>query len=88
MTNYALVTETTQIKMAPGMLKGFYISSVTGSPTITIYDSAVGSTSLKIVDTFVAIAAIPFLINKDGPFFKNGLYVVISGAVSVTFFFD
>jgi hypothetical protein len=82
---YQLISATTQIKNAPGLIGGIFCSSVTGSPTLTVYDDVSGGTTTKIVDTFTLTAGTPF------PFpalFNKGLNMVISGTASLTVFFN
>jgi hypothetical protein len=87
MSNYSQISATTLVKNQPGKLKGIFCSSVTSSPTITVYDAQVPGTDVKIIDTFTLTAAsnINFY---DGINCENGLYVVISGTASVTVYFE
>ena len=57
---------------------GIFVSSVTGSPTITIYDSATTTTTKKVVSSFVPIAGImyPFPLAMT-----DGIYIVITGTI-------
>lgn len=87
MSNYSQISATTLVKNQPGKLKGIFCSSVTSSPTITVYDAQTPDTSVKIIDTYTMTAAsnINFY---DGINCENGLYVVISGTASVTVYFE
>lgn len=72
------------LKTGPGQLGGIFVSSVSGFPTITLYDgtSASGAT---IVAQFSPIAGTPY------PFpcrFSTGLYAAIGGTVNATAFFN
>lgn len=81
---YAPFSASGALKTGPGQLGGIFVSSVSGSPTITIYDSIAGSGSV-IVAQFVPVAGVPY------PFpcrFSTGLYVVIGGTVNATAFFN
>lgn len=88
MANYTQITATAQIKPAAGKLKGIFVSSVSGTPTITVYDSFQSSTSDP-----VAIATYTPTANTnhtffDGMFLKNGLYIVLGGTVSATILYE
>lgn len=60
-------------------LLGIFVSSCSGTPTITIYDDASTGTTTKLVDTFTPIAGtwypLPFRANK-------GLNLQLGGTVS------
>lgn len=64
-----------------GVLGGFFCSTASATPTVTIYDDGATGTATKIVDTFVPVSGqwypLPFA-------FAKGLNVVISGTVSGT----
>lgn len=87
MSNYSQISATTLVKNQPGKLKGIFCSSVTSTPTITVYDAQTPDTSIKIIDSYTLTAAsnINFY---DGINCENGLYVVISGTASVTVYFE
>lgn len=84
MSNYAAITATTQIKPAAGKINCIFVSSVSGTPTITVYDSFKSSASDPVVlATFTPTA------NTNHNFFQGlyankGIYVVIGGTVSAT----
>jgi hypothetical protein len=87
-SNYAQITATTQIKPMSAKLKGIFVSAASLVPTITIYDSAVSSTSDPvIIATFIPVASTHYNF-FDGIFTNKGLYVVISGTVSCTIAFE
>jgi hypothetical protein len=87
-SNYDQITATTQIKVMPAKLKGIFVSAASSTPTITVYDSAVSSTSDPVViATFTPVAATHYNF-FDGIFTNKGLYVVISGTVSCTIAFE
>jgi len=87
MSNYSQISATTLVKNQPGKLKGIFCSSVTSTPTITVYDAQVPGTDVKIIDTYTLTAATNMNF-YDGINFENGLYVVISGTASVTVYFE
>jgi hypothetical protein len=87
MSNYSQISATTLVKNQPGKLKGIFCSSVTSSPTITVYDAQVPGTDVKIIDTYTLTAATNMNF-YDGINCENGLYVVISGTASVTVYFE
>lgn len=69
-------------KSSGGTMGGILVSSVSGSPTIAVYDGAT-SAGTKIVDTFVPVAGTYYPM----PFsFQVGLSVVIASTVSCTVF--
>jgi hypothetical protein len=81
---FSQISASAAVKSGPGLLGGVFVSSVTGSPTVTIYDNTAAS-GTKIADAFVPTAA------KAYPFpsrFSTGLYVAISGTCSLTVFYD
>lgn len=88
MSTYVAITATSQVKTDAAKLKTIFVSSVSGSPTITIYDSSSKSTSDPVVlATFVPVAATVYNF-FDGLYLSKGLYVVIGGTVSATIGFD
>jgi hypothetical protein len=87
MSNYSQITATTLLKNQPGKLKGIFCSTVTSTPTITVYDAQTPDTAVKIIDTYT-LAAATNMNFYDGINCENGLYVVISGTASVTVYFE
>ena len=88
MSNYAAISATTQIKPIAGKINGIFVSAASSTPTITVYDSAVSSTSDPVVlATFTPTA------NTNHNFFQGlytnkGIYVVIGGTVSATISYE
>jgi hypothetical protein len=88
MSNYIAITATKQIKVGAGKLNGIFVSSVSGSPTITVYDSGASSNSDPVVlATFIPTA------NTNHNFFQGlylskGIYVVLGGTVSATISYE
>ena len=87
MSNYSQISATTLVKNQPGKLKGIFCSTVTSTPTITVYDAQVADTTVKIIDTYTLTAASNMNF-YDGINCENGLYVVISGTASITVYFE
>jgi len=87
MSNYSQISVTTLVKNQPGKLKGIFCSTVTSTPTITVYDAQTPDTNVKIIDTYTLTAATNMNF-YDGINCENGLYVVISGTASVTVYFE
>ena len=87
MSNYSQISATTLVKNQPGKLKGIFCSTVTSTPTITVYDAQTPDTTVKIIDTYTLTAASNMNF-YDGINCENGLYVVISGTASVTVYFE
>lgn len=80
-----VISATTQVKIGQGTLRGMFVTAASNTPTITIYDSESKSTSDRtIVAVFTPVAATPYHLDDDGILFQKGLYVVISGTVTVT----
>lgn len=91
MAHYKQISATTQIKVGAGKIKGVFVSSVSGSPTITVYDSDQSSASdPKIIDTFIPVASTlyPFSQYDNGIWANKGIYIVLGGTVSATAFYE
>ena len=88
MANYTYITATANIKPAAGKLKGIFVSAASGTPTITVYDSAAATTTATILGTFTPAAATSYLLPLDGAYAKNGIYVVIGGTVNATVIYE
>ena len=88
MANYTQITATANIKPAAGKLKAIFVSAASGTPTITVYDSASTTTTKTILSVFTPTAATNYIFPIDGVFFNSGLYVVISGTVSATIIYE
>jgi len=75
-----LISATTQFNASFEQL-GYIVCSASTAGTVTIYDSATSGTTNKIVDAFplVAGSCYPFLFG-----FKDGIYIVIGGAATIT----
>lgn len=87
-SQYKQISASTQIKPAAAKLKGIFVSAASGTPTITVYDSAVSSNSdPKVIDTFTPTANTNHNF-YDGLYTNKGLYVVIGGTVSCTIAYE
>ena len=87
--NYERITATHQIKVGFTVLKGIFISAASSTPTITIYDSGTASNSDPIIiGVFTPAAATNPTFTANGISASKGLYVVISGTVTATLFFE
>lgn len=82
--NFKIVSATGNVNPNGGALLGIFVSSASGSPTITIYDSATTTTTDPIVSVFTPVAATWYPIPAV---YKNGLYVVIAATVGCTVIF-
>lgn len=87
MSNYAQISDTKLVKNSQGKVKGIMVSAVSGSPTITVYDQETPGTSIKVIDTFIPVAATNYNF-FDGINCTNGIYVVIGGTVSATVYYE
>lgn len=88
MANYTYITATANIKPMAGKLKGIFVSAASGTPTITVYDSAAATTTNTILGVFTPVAATSYILPLEGAYAKNGIYVVISGTVSATVLYE
>jgi ABC-type nitrate/sulfonate/bicarbonate transport system substrate-binding protein len=88
MANYTYITATANIKPMAGKLKGIFVSAASGTPTITVYDSAAATTTDTILGVFTPVAATSYILPLEGAYAKNGIYVVISGTVSATVLYE
>ncbi|HDR9497601.1 TPA: hypothetical protein QDC06_000803 [Burkholderia cepacia] len=78
---YKQITANGNVCANDGILGGIFVSSASGTPTITVYDDQATGTTTKIVDTFTPVAGTWYPL----PFaFSKGLNVVIGGTVSAT----
>jgi hypothetical protein len=73
-----------------GKLKGIFVSAASATPTITVYNSAAATTTDTILGVFTPTAGTSYVFTGDegGVFFSSGLYIVISGTVAATAFFE
>jgi ABC-type nitrate/sulfonate/bicarbonate transport system substrate-binding protein len=88
MANYTYITATANIKPMAGKLKGIFVSAASGTPTITVYDSAAATTTDTILGVFTPVAATSYILPLEGAYAKNGIYVVIAGTVSATVLYE
>jgi hypothetical protein len=81
-----------QIKVGAGKLKGIFISTASGTPTLAVYDTATSSTSDPVIlDTFTPSGNTMYLLSGDdgGIFFNKGLYIDKGGTtVNCTIFYE
>jgi hypothetical protein len=88
MANYTAISATTQIKRDAGKLRGIYVSSASSTPTITVYDSFSSSASDPVVlATFTPTGNTNHNF-FDGLYTNKGIYVVITGTVAATVYYD
>jgi hypothetical protein len=66
-------------------VRGIFVSAASGTPTLTVYDSASNTTTNPIVQTFTPVAGEFYEIPAMA---MNGVYVVVGGTVSATLFAD
>lgn len=85
MSNYAYIEATANIKSQPGKLKGIFVSTAGG--TITVYDTQTTDTTATVLGVFTpsAGANVNFY---DGINVENGIYVVITGIIKATIYFE
>ena len=54
---YKQISATGNVSAYPCKVVGIFVSAASGTPTITVYDSATTTTTAKVVDTFTPVAA-------------------------------
>jgi hypothetical protein len=87
MSNIAYIEATSLVKSAPAKLKGIFVSAASSTPTITIYDTQTSETSVTVLGVFTPVAATNYNF-FDGLNTANGLYVVTSGVVKCTVYYE
>jgi hypothetical protein len=87
MSNVSYIEATTQVKQGPGKLKGIFVSTAGSTPTITVYDTQSSGTSATILGVFTPVSATNYNF-FDGLNVANGIYVVISGTVKATVYYE
>ena len=87
MSNIAYLDATALVKSAPAKLKGIFVSAASSTPLITVYDTQKSGTSVKVLDTFTPVAATNYNF-YDGLNTATGFYVVISGTVKCTVYYE
>ena len=88
MSNYTAISATAQIKRDAGKLNGIFVSSASGTPTITVYDSFSSSTSDPVVLATFTPTANTMHNFFQGLYTNKGIYVVIGGTVSATISYE
>jgi hypothetical protein len=87
MSNIAYIEATSLVKSAPANLKGIFVSAASSTPTITVYDTQTSETSVTVLGVFTPVAATNYNF-FDGLNTANGLYVVTSGVVKCTVYYE
>ena len=87
MSNIAYLEATASIKKGAGKLKGIFVSAASSTPTITVYDTETNGTDVTVLGVFTPTAATNYNF-YDGLNTENGIYVVISGTVKATFYYE
>ena len=86
---YKNISATNQVKVGFTVLKGIFVSAASSTPLITVYDSGTASTGdPTILGVFAPAAATNHTFTANGITASNGLYVVISGTVVATLFYE
>ena len=85
MSNYTYTEATGNIKSQPGKLKGIFVSTAGG--TITVYDTQTTDTTATVMGVFTPTGATNYNF-YDGINVENGIYVVISGIVKATIYYE
>jgi hypothetical protein len=91
LNNTSPATGNNQVKVGFGKIKGIFVSTASNTPRITIYDSATASTSdPEIIHQITPTNATVRLFSGDvsGITFSKGLYVLITGDVSMTVIYE
>jgi hypothetical protein len=80
-----------QVKVGAGKLKGIFVSTASGTPTLAVYDTATASTSDPVIlATFTPAGNTMYLLSGDdaGIYFSRGLYFDKGGNVNYTVFYE
>ena len=81
-----------QVKVGAGKLKGIFISTASGTPTLAVYDTATASTGDPVIlATFTPTANTMYLLSGDdgGIFFSRCLWIDKGGTtVNCTIFYE
>lgn len=77
----APISASTLVKTGVGRFAGFFVSAASATPTITVYDNT-SAASTKIIDTFTPSAGTMYRFPTSN--FNVGLYIAISGTVTLT----
>jgi hypothetical protein len=85
-SDYTRRTSSANILPAAGKLMGIWVSSASATPTITIYDSATTTTTTTVLGVFTPASATTYRFPEIRV--VNGIYIVISGTVDCTVFYD
>jgi len=86
---YKNISATSQVKVGLTVLKGIFVSAASSTPLITVYDSGTASASdPTILGVFAPAAATEYNFTPVGITASKGVYVVISGTVTATIFFE
>jgi len=88
MSNYTAITATAQIKRDAGKLNGIFVSSASGTPTITVYDSPATSASDPVILATFTPTGNTMHNFFQGLYVNKGIYVVIGGTVSATISYE
>ncbi len=79
--SFKQMSASANVKPFAGVLQGIFVSTVSGSPTLAIYDSASTTTTVPIIAQFIPVAATFYPMKTT---FATGLYVVVGGTVQCT----
>jgi hypothetical protein len=87
---YKYLTASANVKTMAGKLKGIFVSAASSTPTITVYNSAAATTTDTLLGVFTPTAGTSYTFTGDegGVSFSSGLYIVTSGTVAITVFFE
>lgn len=80
---YLHFSATVVVKQSQGMLGGVLVSSATGA-SIAVYDG-IDTAGVLILDTMSVTAGQPYPLPCK---FYSGLYIVVSGTISATVFYE
>lgn len=69
------------VKTGKGRIRGIFVSTASGSPTIKLWDSLT-ATGTIVVNTFIPVAATFYEFPEVG--FDTGLYITIANTVTCT----
>ena len=81
--SYSQNNDSVSVKTGAGLLKGIFVSTVSGTPTLKIWDET-GAGTNELVETFTPVAATMYDFGSD-VIFNTGLYVQSAAGGSVEF---
>jgi hypothetical protein len=83
-SSFVNTTATTAVKNTDGILTGIFVASVSGSPTIKLWNNT-SATATVLVNTFTPVAA-TFYSFPD-VYFSTALFMTVGATADITVFY-